>query len=1664
MNLWGQTMAENNRNFSIFLLVLALFGAALFYGCGSATSDAVPAIEYSITGSYNSQGLVTNSSARAVSGPAAGILIYSESDPGNYADIDVNNRTYIIRNLKPGTHYIIFKHIPFGIGGTTYICRSAEPVVLTESTPVQKCNELRAVEGTVSITGKLLSSTGQPITPTPTISLWGQTIEVNPVTGEFTTPKMPEGTTADLIVNAVNYKQSTNTVTFSSNPAYHEVTAVETTALNVPPSVDLSSKDSQYIINSLIILNAEAEANGNKELEFTWNIDSCTSPNSGHLESSVETVKNGKHISQYYWYSPAEDCLATISVTVTEKDTIQKLSSTAKLKLQIGNGQYKPNSKPQIIDTTIYPTSLYGSRQYTVTCIATDTEMDALTHLLTISPSGSILQKASGNTWTWHTPDLEEAKNYTLSFEVRDQKGNLATYSRTVTVSKSQPNEPPYVVRQNPTSATDIMSGKEISLSIEAKDPENEKLSFNWSTRKGQIKASSETNNTASITWVAPYLNNATSTEITCIISDPYQKSVSATFTLNIQPDPSKKAPESEIIITGTNVMYNSSIPLFKVGETITFTGMATDSNRNLTIDPSHFTWTVIDPQNKVTSLPSQKATTTFTISNLITSGDYQVRLSAIDLNGISGEQTADFRVNSLPISSIICEGSEIDSTGRMKTPTTYTYNYNSKEYDVFQFSTNESDKVKLVASCTDIETDSATVESSAQWLNGTTPFVGRTFDVPLATAGLTIIQLSAKDSKGEQSATATYQYYVNKPPVIETATSTKSGFINTDIINVNAKVKDEATRVSLIWYISTKDNSGNYSEYKVYDNTNAPTGATLSNTTTDKEITSKISFLAENLVASFSATGFRFKFIASDSMGGIVDNTTYDPAMEIEFNVVTSHEIKEFEVASGTYGDSKEYTNYDVLYRAWGIATAPYIFPANAPFTMKSGSKDGKWENNMTWTWYDIPWTNGKPGTVSKISTEYVDAYTLNGYKISDNFGTHTIRLEGKSNEYGIVASNSVDIFINSTPGITFAYAADDMIRFDTGSGATLTVNITEDNRNEMLGLNWTIQKLGEDNNPTGPIYTFDSHDLDSSTTSKSSISMGGSNKTNVTIYWNQIEEAPPLASGVFRISARVYDAYEASSSATIDVLINRLPEFREVSEGKCITISVPDIASDTEESYAEFKEQFATTSANIPVFLTEGLPSMYLNFEVDAFDYELDQAGIDINTYNSGRNIVWNYTDDNDKPMEVTGKKIGGRFSIGLNTIRVEVRDSFYDIYEGNFKSLAVASYTQQFYVWHSQSEELDNDNYYTATNIFKNEDNKFYVQLKDLTGAGKIATYTSRYQIILGVATTFGCVVPFEALNEIYQYEEDGDNYKLANATYTPGILNLIPTSDGKIIHLTDSTPTTIANYYKYDGDFLNIATYSHNQYRNMLVYHYSANDNNSNHVLSSFFRNGYPAGADPSNFASKFISLTYSSSKDDTAGAYIIKNWPTNGKYSIGIYSNTTMSITPNYTAVSQLDNKDLALTDDSKLRCISSISGLDQQLYLTDTNNNRIIRLGEDMANSNKLVDVTSPIDIISTKNKYLISLSNSGDKALNVYQVDNASATLLTSFGSFASAGDRTNKKKRAGKVLEPRALFYYTLDKGNGKIYGGLVILEKGETHPSRIQIIRTNLDNFLD
>ena len=1663
-------MAEKNRNYSIYLLILALIGAAVFYGCGSATSDAIPAIEYQITGRYNSEFFTTqgNSSARAAQnytyGPNDNIYIYSESDPSNYADIDREESTYVLKNLKPGKHYIVFKHVPAGLGNDPmYIVRSTKPVVLTDSLPVQQLNEaLNAAKGTVSITGKLLNPSGQPISPTPNLYLWGQKIDVDPITGQFTTPKMPEGTTADLIVNAVNYKETTNTVTFTENPAYQEMTAVPTTAINEAPTVDLSSSESNYIVNSLVIISATADAKNNQQLEFIPDIE-CTlgSVTKDSIDSNYdETIRDGKYIRKYYWNAPSEDCVATISMTVKEKVT--GLSSTAKLQISIGTGRYVPNNKPQILNTTIYPEGqLYGGRDYTITCIATDTDNETLNYSLRVEPStGSTIHRGESiNSWVWTTPDLDSTSSFNLLFEVKDPKGNKDTATKTVSVGETRPNEPPTIISKSTSPASnEVQSGSEITFIVKASDPENSDLSFSWTAKKGEILKTSDDKHNASMTWRAPYLNSNTETEITCKVIDPFRSFAIATFTITITPDPDHKAPEVKLVVSGTSDYYNGNIPLFKAGDQISLFGLATDSNQNILIEPKNYCWFVTNPNGNITQLQDKSEMATYSTTVDSVKGDYSVRLTAVDYSKITGEQVADFRINTIPVTEIQCNGAKVDlNTGRMSPKSEHDYKANSKTYDVFQL----GDTINLVAICSDVETNQTLLDNNASWLLNSTPYSGKNYSPELSVKGLNTLTLTTIDSKGESSATSTYQFFVNTPPVFEVATSTKSGFIKTDVVRLNAKVTDDANGLSLTWMVSYKPkNSSTFTDYEAYSLSGSNPVNNSGNT-----LTSNIEVNASTLLTL--GTGFKFKLIASDSMGTQTVNE------DIEFSIVDSHEIKDFIVASGGYDiNQKPYTFEELT-----TLSEPYDFEAKQKFSIRSGSN--LWEDAMTWKWSDSYWTNDTPGNFTEIPSGNVDGYTLNGYEINDKFGTHTIRLEGKSNEYGIVASKSIDIFINSTPQITFNNMVDGTIRFDSGSNATFTITIKEDNKNEKLGLKWTLVDLNDDcSENESSKETFESHDLTPATDDKSPVDMAGANEKNVTVTWNQITNKT-LTKGAKRVYVCAYDREEGGKAATasVDILVNTLPKFVEVpGTTRLIAITVPN-SSDNGEDYTAFKDQYATVGDDIPVYLIAENPSMQLDFEVNPVDEDADSGNLV-----PGQNIIWKYTAFNSESAQTTetGKTCKARFGIGLNTINVEIRDDLYGRYKKDgiaiYNHMCIATFSADFYIWHSMAWELNNRNGQTATALYNAGDGVFYIQYGNCKN-----NFAERYQLDCGVNPTLTRLVPGLVQPEIYLNGTDGEGNPKVIGTYTPKIITFIQSGDNSFSMLTNATDATnlaaidpnadSVKYYKVSSDNEDplewISSYTivkidnpDENSTNKAFYKFALPQRTS---LSSVEGPNYPNN--DVKFPERILSMTYSDSSDDTAGAMILKDWTAHTKGAIAAFSNARYTYdAENTSPLYMLDNAELDFSENSKIRYLTKLgNSISQKLFVTDTNNQRLIRLKADFSQANT-INATNPIDICTTDSKYLFSLAESttGDEpAISLYAIDNASATLLTSFAKYTTS---TDNKVRAGKVKNPKSIIYYTRSSGDD-YFGGLIILEEGSASGrNRIQVIRSNKADWLE
>lgn len=1702
-------MADKSRNFSAYLLVLALIGAALFYGCGnSVTSDHVSSdeINYSITGSFKIPSQIGSSSRMSLDTVPlpAGVTIYSEAEPLKLATgllSDANK--YIITGLNPAyTHHIVFR---YNDGLNTYIARSNTPITFDGKETEKVCNDtLNPKKCDTTITGRLLDSNGKPL-QFPNVTIWGQNVvNYDSATGIYTTPLMPKNEFADLLVNSTGYQQTAIPLHFKENPTYHE-SIIPTTSEKQPPTVEITASKSTYSTGSTVYITATASDPNNDELDFECFLESCQSRDASTTVNLL-AAQSSTYEKIYSWKSPDDDCLATLTVKVTNKNVIgSNLSATAKIKITIGTGIYKPNSTPDdlsiVVNTTagVKPSAYYGYRTYNIVASATDLDGDRLAFSLSIEsatgdssvPLGKITSQNLGNEWKWDTPDLKTDTQYKLTVVVQDKKGHKVSTSEVITLKATQPNEPPTVVKVSPADGTSITSGKEIELKVAGADPESGPLYYKWTYSSGEL---AEPSIGPSARWIAPIINNKESKTVNVKVSDDGGLYVTATFVLEVIPDPNKKAPEGQIVFSDTNAQYDyngTMVPLYKAGEVITFTGLATDTNYNKSIDGSNMTWYLIDPNGNQKDLAKAKAAPTFT-PTITQRGNYSVKLVMKDLTGISGEAVADFRVNTPPEAEIICNSNAISPNGRMTTPSKFSYKENSITYDVFQ----DVDTINFIASCTDVETELSALESNSKWTIGTVTTPGKSFthsptrgSTPdenssdgCVAGKLNTVYLVTTDSKTESSATSTYSFFLNTPPVIEIATTTTNGFINTDIINLQAKVTDDADGINMEWFESHKlTTESTWSEYASLNKSGYnPTSVT------GKELSQTIQINASEIMDNyFGGKGgdMRLKIIATDSMGA--SSATEEDF--IKFSIVDPHKVNTLEIASGSYKRALD-QNFDTLEHL----TAPYTFADGQRFSVR-GTTD-KWDTDMSWGWADI-WVdeNGKErsgGYKTINSEEILDGNILNGYFEYQQFGTHTIRLTAKSLSYGIIASNSVQVFINSTPGVSFANAKEgDIMRFDTGKPATFTLTIKEDDKEERLGLTWTVVPLNDDmSENTSLKKVFASHDLDPNTTDISPISMNGVQETLVNVSTSNIKDFA-VASGAYRVYVCVYDAYNAAATTTVDVLFNTLPTFATVlgqPEGTKLTITVPPV-SDNNEDYQFFVEPY-TTIGTAPVYLVDK-PTMFLNFEINASDTEVGLSGLNMNTYDPDNHIVWKFSDGAEvlpkNRQNLTDRSIqGARFGIGKNTVTAEIRDTFYGKYNGKFNSLAIASYSEDFYIWQSTFGNLVED-YHEATNLFQvDEQGSFYVQY------GKVATFTEAYQIIEN-NQMLNYLNPGQIPADDFLYVEntEGDSYVISDRKIETEIgapikvIALMPFADTTRIAMLTDTPYMngltqngeglqyVVKYNKTNGGSAGEEVFFNAIYNYSLIYidPFNATTNEGNRKwfntnASSTHTYDYPE-KDP-DFLKHVISMTYT----DNTGSMLLKDWKS--KSYIAPYSSSDLCYLPasNNPPLYHIDGADFSFTDKSKARWLNKLNSLSQKLFITDTGNNRIVKLNTDFSGGNSFT-VKEPIDIAQTNSKYVFTLSGSTDSAdegaINLFNVTNSSAEKACApFAKLISSSDtnKDNMSYRAGKLLNPRAIYFYAQQNGSNYL-GGLVILEDGcDGHKNRVQIIRTNMLEWIE
>jgi len=218
------------------------------------------------------------------------------------------------------------------------------------------------------------------------------------------------------------------------------------------------------------------------------------------------------------------------------------------------------NQPPIISSLTASPTTLAPGGTTTITCTAYDPNNDPITYTWTTG-TGTI--NGTGSQVVWSLP--LSAGTYTITCEVSDGKAGTSSSIATVSVT----NQPPVIgsLTANPTT---LASGGTTTITCTAYDPNNDPLSYTWTTGTGTINGTG-----SQVVWSLP-LSAGTYT-ITCEVSDGKAGTSSSIATVSVTNQPP--------VISSLTASPTTLAP----GGMATITCIAYDPNDDLIT----YTWTI---------------------------------------------------------------------------------------------------------------------------------------------------------------------------------------------------------------------------------------------------------------------------------------------------------------------------------------------------------------------------------------------------------------------------------------------------------------------------------------------------------------------------------------------------------------------------------------------------------------------------------------------------------------------------------------------------------------------------------------------------------------------------------------------------------------------------------------------------------------------------------------------------------------------------------------------------------------------------------------------------------------------------------------------------------------------------------------------------------------
>lgn len=186
-----------------------------------------------------------------------------------------------------------------------------------------------------------------------------------------------------------------------------------------------------------------------------------------------------------------------------------------------------PPNRPPVAACSASPASVYAGSgdSVAVHVTASDPDSDTLTYSYTAT-GGTV--EGTGADGRWTSTGLS-AGNYTVNAKVDDGKGGTATCATDISV-QPKPNQPPVISCS--TERSPIMPGERTGITSVASDPDNDELTYSYSTTGGQV-----TGTGAKVEFDSTGLQ-AGSYTVKCSVSDGKGGTADASTNVDVQQPP----------------------------------------------------------------------------------------------------------------------------------------------------------------------------------------------------------------------------------------------------------------------------------------------------------------------------------------------------------------------------------------------------------------------------------------------------------------------------------------------------------------------------------------------------------------------------------------------------------------------------------------------------------------------------------------------------------------------------------------------------------------------------------------------------------------------------------------------------------------------------------------------------------------------------------------------------------------------------------------------------------------------------------------------------------------------------------------------------------------------------------------------------------------------